>query len=97
MYVEIIEKIFLADSSELMGITLISASRAQERFIPTLQTSCTSNSWKIFFSPIRANGWVLDSFSPPEAKNVRFLLSRYDVRQVHKKFSSRRFERGNGC
>ena len=35
MYVEIIKKIFLADSSELMGVWLISASWAQKRFIPT--------------------------------------------------------------
>ena len=35
MYVEIIKKIFVADSSELMGVWLISASRAQKRFIPT--------------------------------------------------------------
>ena len=35
MYVEIIKKIFLADSSELLGVWLISASRAQKRFIPT--------------------------------------------------------------
>ena len=86
MYVEIIKKIFLADSSELMGVRLISASWAQKRFIPTLQTSCTSNSWKIFFSPIRANWWVFDSFRPPEPKNVWFLLSRHDVRRVHEEF-----------
>ena len=54
MYVEIIKKI-LADSSEVMGIRLISASWAQKSLIPTLYKSCTSNSWKIFFSRIRAN------------------------------------------
>ena len=31
------------------------------------------------------------------AKNVWFLLSRHDVRRVHEKFSSRRFERTDGC
>ena len=31
------------------------------------------------------------------AKNVWFLLSRHDVRRVHEKFSSRRFERPDGC
>ena len=36
MYVEIIKKIFLADSSEQMGVTFISASRAQKRLIPTI-------------------------------------------------------------
>ena len=86
MYVQIIKKIFLADSSELMGVRLISASGAQKRFIPSLQTSCTSNSWEIFFFPIRANRCVLDSFSPPEPKNVWFLLYRHHVRRVHQKF-----------
>ena len=36
MYVEIIKKIFLADSCELMGVRLISASWAQKRLIPTI-------------------------------------------------------------
>ena len=36
MYVEIIKKIFLADSSELMGARLISSSWAQKRLIPTI-------------------------------------------------------------
>ena len=91
------EKYLLADSSQLMRVRLISASWAQKRLIPTLQTSCTSNSWEIFFSPIRANWWVLDSFSPPEPKNVWFLLSRHDIRRVHEKLFSRRYERAFGC
>ena len=52
---------------------------------------------KNFLSPIRATWWVLDSFRLPEPKNVWFLLSRHDVRRVHEKFSSRRFERAIGC
>ena len=91
------EKYLLADSSLLMGIRLISASWAQKSLIPTLQKSCTSNSWKIFWSRIRANWWVLDSFSPPEPKNVWFLLTRHDVRRVHEKLYSRRFEWAIGC
>ena len=91
------EKYLLADSSQLMRVRLISASWAQKRLIPALQKSCTSNSWEIFFSPIRANWWVLDSFSPPELKNVWFLLSRHDVRRVHEKLFSRRYERAIGC
>ena len=59
--------------------------------------SCTSNSWENFFRPIRANWWVLDSFRPPEPKNVWFLLSRHDVRRVHEKLFSRRYERAIGC
>ena len=80
------EKYLLADSSQLMRVGLISASWAQKRLIPTLQTSCTSNSKKNFFFPIRANWWVLDSFRPPEPKNVSFLLFRHHVRRVHEKY-----------
>ena len=97
MYVEFMQNFFLADSSELLGVRLISASWAQKRLIPTLETSCTSNSWEMFFSPIRANWWVLDWFSPPEPKNVWFLLSRHDIRRVHEKLFSRRNERAVGC
>ena len=43
------------------------------------------------------NWWVLDSFSPPEPKNVWFLLSRHDIRRVHEKLFSRRYERAVGC
>ena len=97
MYVDLMKNFYLADSSELMAVRVISASWAQKRLIPTFETWCTSRSWKIFFSPIRASCWLLDSFWPPEPKNVWFLLSRHDVRRVHEKFSSRRFERVDGC
>ena len=39
---------------------------------------------------------MLYLFWPAEPKNVSFLLSRHDVRRVHEKFSSRRFERADG-
>ena len=39
-----------------------------------------------FFQPIRANWWVLDSFRPPEPKNVSFLLYRHHVRRIDEKF-----------
>ena len=52
---------------------------------------------KNFFSLIRANWWVLESFPPPEPKNVWFPLSRHDVRRVHKKCFFRRFARTDGC
>ena len=97
MYVQFMKNFLLADSSELMAVRLIPASRAQKRLIPTFLTWCTSSSWKIFFSPIPASWWLLDSFRPPEANNVWFLLSRYDVRRVHEKFSSCRFVRAHGC
>ena len=135
MYVDIIKKIFLAHSSELMGVRLISASwaknawfllsrhdvrRVHEKFSSrrferaicclthfgllspkTFDSYFTDTMYvegmKNFFYPIRANGWVLHSFRLPEPKNVCFLLSRHDVRQVHEKFSSRRFERAIWC
>ena len=97
MYVELMKNFLVADSSELLAVRLISSSWAQERLIPTFWTRCTSSAWKIFFSPIRANWWLLDSFRPPEPKNVWFLLSRHDVRRVDEKFSSRLFGRADGC
>ena len=42
---------------------------------------------KNFFSPIRANYSVLDSFRPPVDKNVSFLFSTHHMRPVHEKFS----------
>ena len=50
MYVEFMKNFFLDDSSELFAVWLISASWAQKRLIPTLQTPCTSNSWKFFLA-----------------------------------------------
>ena len=97
IYVELKKNFLLADSNELMVVRLISASWAKKPLIPTFLTWCTSSWWKIFFSPIRTSWWLLDSFRPPEPKNVWFLLSRHDVRRVEKKFSSRRFGRTFGC
>ena len=97
IYVRFMKNFFLADTSELLAVLSISASWAQKCLIPTLQTSCTSNSWEIFFSPIRANWWVLDPFLLPEPKNVWFLLSRHDIRRVHEKLFSRRYKRAVGC
>ena len=48
------------------------------------------SSRKIFFSPIRASWWQLESFLSREPNNVWFLHSRHDVRRVHEKFSSSR-------
>ena len=97
MCAEFMKNFPLADSSELTSVRLISVFWAQKRLIPSFVTGCTSSSWKIFFSPIPASWWLLDSFRPPEAKNVWFLLSRHDVRRVHEKFSSCRIERAHGC
>ena len=88
------ENFLLVDSSDLMAVRLILASWAQKQVIPTLLTWCTSSSWKILFSSIRAIWWLLDSFWHPEPKNKWFLPCWHDVRRVHEKFSSRRFKRG---
>ena len=97
MYVEFMKNFLLADSSELMAVRLILTSWAQKRLIPTFETWRTWSSWKILISPIPASWWLLESFRHPEPKNVRFPLSRNDVRRVHEKFSSCRFERVVGC
>ena len=89
---EFMKSFLHADSSELMAVRLLSACWAQKRLILTFWTWCTSSSWKIVFSSIQASWWLLDSFRPPELKNVWFLLSTNDVRRAHEKFSSRRFE-----
>ena len=86
----------LADSSELLAVRLILASWTQKRLIPSFYTWYTSSSRKIFFSPIRASYWLLDSFWPPEPKNVWFLLSTHDIHRVYEKFFSRRYERADG-
>ena len=97
MYVGFMKNFLLADSGVQMPVRLISDSWARKRLIPNFKTWWTSSSWKIFFSPIRASRCLLDSFRPPELKNVLFLLSRHDVREVHEKFSSRLLERADGC
>ena len=96
MYVELMKNFLLTDSNELMVVRLISASWAKKPLIPTFLTWYTPSWKKIFFSPIRASWWLIDSFRPPEPKNVWFLLSRHNVRRVDEKFSSRRFERADG-
>ena len=97
MYVEFMKNFHLACWNMLMAVRLISASWAQKRLIASFYTCSASSSWKIFFLPIQTSQWLLDSFRRPERKRVWFLLSRHDVRRVHEKFSSRRFERAIGC
>ena len=87
----------LLDSNELMAVRLISASWAQKRLILTFYQWCASSSWKIFFSSIRASWWLLDTFRPLEHKNVWFQVFTHVLGRVHEKFSSRRFERADGC
>ena len=97
MYVEFTKNFLLSDSTELMAVRLVSACWTEKSLIPTFWAWCTSSSWKIFFSPIRASYWLWISSRRPEPKNFWFLLSCSDVRRVHEKFSSRRFQRAIGC
>ena len=97
MYVEFMNNFSLADSSELMAARLISASWARKRFHSYFLDMMYVEFMKNFPLPIRTCYWLFDSFRPPEPKNVWFLLSRHDVRRVHEKFFSRRFELADGC
>ena len=95
MYVDH-EKFFLADSSELICVRVISASWAKNvysHFLDMMYVEFIKN----FFLPIRANWWALESFLPADTKNVWFPLSRHDVRRVKENYFSRRFERTDGC
>ena len=49
MYVEFIQKFFLAYSRELMGVRVISASWAQKRLIPTFSAHDVRRVHKNFF------------------------------------------------
>ena len=95
MYVEFMKNFFLADSSELMGVRVISASYSIRANCWVLESFRSPDpktfdcqfldmmyvaTMKNFFSPIRANWWVLESFRPPEPKNVWFLLDFYSIR-----------------
>ena len=97
MYVEFMKNFLLADSSGVLAVRLILASWAQKRSDSYFVDMMYVEFMKIFFSPIRAIWWLLDSFWHPEPKNKLFLLCRHDVGRVGEKFSSRRFERGIGC
>ena len=89
MYVELIKNYFLADSSKLICVRVISASWARKtfdsHFLDMMYLEFIGFR-KNFFSLIRANWWVLESFRLSEPKNVWFPLSRHDVRRVHEKF-----------
>ena len=53
-----------------MAVRLISAYLAQKRLNPTSRHDVRLVHQKIFFSPIRASSWLLDSFRPNVPKNV---------------------------
>ena len=66
MCVEFIKNFFLADSRELMGVIVNTAYWTQKTFNSHFLDMMYVEFMKSFFSPIRANWWVLESFRPPE-------------------------------
>ena len=60
MYVEFMKNFLLADSSELMANSFWHPEPKNKWFL--LCRHDVSSSWKIFFSPIRASWWLLESF-----------------------------------
>ena len=98
MYFVFMKNFLLADSGVQMAVRLISASWAQKKpFYFYLLDTMYVEFMKIFFSLTAARRYLLDSFRPPEPKNVWFLLSTHDVRRVHEKFPYRRYRRADAC
>ena len=85
-----------ADSNKPMAFRLISGSWAQKRLFLLLDMTYVDFMKNFLLADSSELLAVLDSFLPPVPKNVSSLLSRHDVRQVHEKFSSCRFEQANG-
>ena len=90
------ENFFFADSSERMGVRLISASWAQKTFDSYFLDMMYVEFMKNFLLDDSNERMGVRLISVSWAQNVWFLLSRHDVRQVHEKFSSRRFGRAIG-
>ena len=82
----------LADSSELMAVRLISASWVQKRLIPSFLHMFWVEFMKSFLLADSSEQMAVRLISVSWAKNVWFLPSNNDVRPVHEKFSSRRFQ-----
>ena len=76
----------LADSSDLLAVRLILVSSAQKMFDSYFLDMMYVEFKKNFPVVDSSELLVLESFRPPEPKNVWFLLSRRDVRRVHEKF-----------
>ena len=98
MYVEFMKNYLLADSSELIAVRLILASLAEKTsdsyFVDMMYVEFMKNFLLADSREMMAVRLILASWAQ---KQVWFLLCRHDVRRVHDKCSSRRFERGIGC
>ena len=80
------ENIFLADSSKLISVRVISASWAQKRLFPLSRHDVIPVYKKIFSRRFWRTDGCLESFRPYELKNDWFPLSRHDVPRVNEKF-----------
>ena len=97
IYVEFKKKFFLDDSSELMGVRLISASWAQKTFDSHFLVMMYFEFMKIFFLADSSKLICVGVISASWAQKRLFPLSRHDVRRVYKKFFSSWFARTDGC
>ena len=76
---------YLYDSNKLSHVRLISVFWAEKTFDSYFLDMMYVQFIKAFHFD-DSNKPLLDSFPPPEPKNVWFSLSRHDVRRVHEKF-----------
>ena len=97
IYVVFMKNFILADSSELMVVRLISAFSAKKRLIPTFFDMIYVELKKNFLLADSIELLVVRLISASWAQKRWFLLSAQGVRRVHEKFSSRRFQRADGC
>ena len=97
MYVDFMKNFLRADSRELKAVRLILASWAQKQLIPTFVDMMYVEFMKNFLLADSSELMIVKLIWHPEPKNKWFLLCRHDVRRVHEKFSSRRFDRSIGC
>ena len=95
MYFEFMKNFLLADSGEQMPVRLISDSSAQKRLIPTFYMMYVEF-MKNYFLADSVELMAVRLILASRVQNVWFQLSRHDVRRVHEKFSSQRFERADG-
>ena len=97
-YIEFMKSFHLACWNKLVAVRLISASRAQKPFDSYFLDMVYVEFYEISSSRrFEEADALLDSFEPPELKNVWFLLSRHNVGRVQEKFSSRLLEPASGC
>ena len=96
MYVEFMKNFLLADSAGVLAIRLILAYQpktSDSYLVDMMYVEFMKNFLLADSSELMAVRLILASW----AQKKWFLLCRHDVRRVHEKFSSRRFEGADGC